>query len=399
MPKVALASLLSVVAVALAAFCYMSAADRLNEESLAIHKSYFGGQSAARWTFQSLADNNPHVAFTQARRAVQTDPINPASTSALASANLALGNMQAAYAAFSIAGGLGWRDVPTQLFWLAQALAVNDIGVARDRLDALLRLNIDNDAVDAALASFEQTSAGQQALASLLQRDPPWASCVLGETGKLTDGAFAGRMAAISLAASHGANLDCGAVGAAASQLIVSGRIGDAKTLWRQACDRNGDVYISDGGFETDLTKALDNPFDWRLQNSGGLGTSIVSAPSPLVGQALRIDSSNTVRTIAARQLMALSPGTYRLSWQTALEGGQADGSIDVFVRCAGTTSMVYRNDDDFPTRGNAVAKIFTVPASDCPIQEVDIQKAASASGNNETGWVDNIRVAPIDAS
>jgi hypothetical protein len=365
-------------------------------DSAQLRHSHFGGASAAQAAFDYLARKDPEAALDQARRAVVTAPIDPLSTSALASAELTLGRNQAAYDAFAVAGSLGWRDIPTQLFWLAQALSVGDVAVARDRLDALLRLDVDSDSVAAAIQTLGQTPAGQRALASLFAKNPPWEGRVLIETGKLDGDSFAGRMAAIDLAASHGVKLDCVAVGVAASQLIKGGRIDDARQLWRRACDRNGDVYLSDGSFEMDIAKASASPFDWRLQSSGGLDTSIQPAPSPLEGHALRIESSMTVRTVAARQLAVLRPGRYRITWQTAKDDGKADDSIDLLVRCNGTMPLDLASGGPTSAPPNTVAKTFMIPATGCTIQGIEIQKAASMDGNSETSWVDNVHISPV---
>jgi len=396
--KTAQALVVTVGAALLAIPCWMSASDRMGEISSQPRRSYFGGASAAKAAFGYLTEKNTQAALDQALRAVRTAPINPSSTSALASTELALGRTKAAYDAFGVAGSLGWRDIPTQLFWLAQALSVGNVAIAGDRLDALLRLNIDNDAVAAAIQILEQTPAGQKAFASLFERNPPWESRVLGETGHLADDAFAGRMAAIDLAASRGVKLDCGAVGEAASRLIIKGRIDDAKQLWRQACDRNGDIYLSDGSFEMDTAKASSSPFDWRLQSRGGLDVSIQPAPAPLEGHALRIDSSMTVRTVAGRQLAALRPGTYRITWQTARDSdGKPDDGIDVLVRCNGTSLVDLADTGASPARPNVVTKMFSIPEANCAIQGIEIQKAASFDGKSETGWIDNIHISPAN--
>jgi len=365
------------------------------EDSSQPRRSHFGGASAATAAFGYLARKDPRVALDEARRAVRTAPIDPSSTSALASAELTMGRGEAAYAAFAVSGSLGWRDIPTQLFWLAQALSVGDVGVASDRLDALLRLDVDNDAVAAAIQALEQTPAGQKAFASLLAKNPPWEDRALRDTGNLAGDAFAGRMAAIDVAASHGVKLDCTAIGFAANHLLREGRIDDAKQLWRQACDRNGDVYLSDGSFEMDLAKASASPFDWRLQNKGGLDTSVVPAPAPLQGRALRIESSMTVRAVAARQLAALRPGRYQITWQTARDDGKPDDSIDMLVRCNGKSLLDLQNAGSSPARSNVVTKTFSIPATDCAIQGIEIQKAASIGGDSETSWIDNIRISP----
>ena len=306
-----------------------------------------------------------------------------------------MGRGEAAYAAFAVAGSLGWRDIPTQLFWLAQALSVGDVGVAGDRLDALLRLDVNNDTVAAAIQTLEQTPAGQEAFASLLAKNPPWEGRALKDTGNLVGDAFTGRLAAIDVAASHGVELDCTAIGFAANHLLSEGRIEDAKHLWRQACDRNGNVYLSDGSFETDLAKASASPFDWRLQNRGGLDTAVLPAPAPLQGHALRIESSMTVRAVAARQLAALRPGRYQIAWQTARDDGKLDDSIDVLVRCNGKNLLDLENAGSPPARPGVVIKAFTIPEADCAIQGIEVQKAASIGGDSETGWIDNIRVSP----
>lgn len=396
--NIARALVVSVVVAPLAVLCWMSAADRMAADSAQPQGSHFGGASAANAAFGYLAQKEPQAALGQARRAVRTAPVDPSSISVLASTELTMGRDEAAYDAFAVAGSLGWRDIPTQLFWLAQALSAGDIGVARDRLDALLRLDVDNDAVAAAIQDLEQTSAGQRAFASLLAKNPPWESRVLKNTGDLADNAFAGRMAAIDIAASHGVKLDCDAIGIAANHLLREGRIDDAKQLWRRACDRSGDIYLSDGSFETDIAKASSSPFDWRLQNRGGLNTSIQRAPMPLQGHALRIESSMTVRTVAALQLAALRPGEYRITWQTARDdNGKPDDRINMLVVCNGKNSLELTNIGSLPTRPSVITKSFFIPSKDCAIQGIEIQKAASIGGDSETSWVDNIRISPVD--
>lgn len=395
--KVALAFVISVIAAALAILSWMSASDRMTSVLSRPQPSHFGGDSATKAAFAYLAAKQPNAALDYALQAVKTAPIDPSSTSVLASTELAQGKTKAAYDAFAVAANFGWRDIPTQLFWLAQALSVGDVSVASSRLDALLRLDVDNDAATTAIQILGQTTAGQAAFASLLAKKPPWENRVLRATGSLTDDAFASRMAAIDMAASKGVPLDCTAIGIAANQLLTKGRIDDAKHLWRQACDRNGDVYLSDGSFETDLTKAQSSPFDWRFQSRAGLDASVQPAPAPLTGRALRIDSSMTVRTIAARQLTALRPGSYRISWQTARDSdGKPDDSIDVLVRCNGVSLLDLANAGSSLSEANTITKMFTVPETGCVIQGIDIQKAASIGGDSATGWIDNIHIAPV---
>jgi len=390
-------SVVTIVALVLAVFCWMSGFDRMTADSPRLQGSYFGGRTAAQFTFDNLAQKDFRSAFRQAQWAVRTDPLDPASTSALGSALLAFGRATPAYAAFTVAGGLGWRDIPTQLYWLTQGVAMADVKVVKPRLDALLRLDIDNDAVSNSLNLLERTRAGQAALATLLMEDPPWESRFLLGTSKLDGDDFDGRMAVIDLAAAKGAVLDCGAVGNAANHLITAGRVQAAKELWRRACDRAGDLYLSNGSFEAGPAKLSEGPFAWRLQARAGLDVDIASAPAPLEGYALRIASSMTVRTVAARQLTALRAGRYRLAWKTVRDGGNGpDDSIEVLIRCNGT-NLLNMNKLPAPVgRANQVIRTLIIPSQNCFIQAVDIQKGASGSGNVQAGWIDDIQISPL---
>jgi len=386
----------TVAAIVLAVSCWLSGVDRMATGSPRLGSIYFGGSTAAQFAFDSLTQNDLHAAFKQAQWAVRTAPIDPAATSALGSTSVALGQPNRAYAAFVVAGGLGWRDIPTQLYWLAQGVATRDVDVVKPRLDALLRLDIDSDAIDNSLDLLEQTRPGQVALASLLMEVPPWESRFLIGTSKLDGNNFEERLAAIDLAAAKGAQIDCVAVGNAANRLIVLGRIGAAKNLWRRACDRAGDLYVSDGTFEVDPAKLSTSPFNWKLQARAGVDIDVAPAPASLRGHALRISSSMTVRTIVARQLAALRPGHYRLVWDSALDNGRPDDSITVLIRCNGTETIDVANAPVPAGQPNRSSETFTVPERGCPIQAIDIQKAASLSGDTQTGWIDDIQISPL---
>ncbi|HEU4960204.1 MAG TPA: hypothetical protein VFT56_07325 [Sphingomonas sp.] len=389
------ALVVTVAGVALAVLAWLSAADRMTAASPVRNAAYFGGDTAARTAFGALARNDPQNALAEAQRAVSGAPVDPSTTSALASAALALGRTDQAYAAFTVAGALGWRDVPTQLFWLTQGSAIGDRDVVTQRLDALLRLDVDDESVANSLLLLEKTQLGQTALVTLLAQDPPWKRRFVLNTGGLGGADLAARLATIEMAAQKGATFDCDAVGAAANRLIHNDEAGLGRDLWRRACDRAGDLYLSNGSFGRDSAPSS-NPFDWQLLSRGGLDVNIAPAPAPLHGQALRVASSQTARTVAARQLATLAPGRYRLSWTTALDTGKPDGSLRALVRCDGLGELTSAEPPPGQGQSNRAASSFTVPESGCAVQVVEVQTAASAPGETRTGWIDDIRIVPL---
>ncbi|HVI98824.1 MAG TPA: hypothetical protein VM657_07135 [Sphingomonas sp.] len=390
------ALVVTVAAALLAILSWMSASDRVTATSTQPEKSYFGGAAAAQTAFLELAANDPENALVSARRAVRTAPIDPSSTSALGSSLLTLGRADDAYAAFSVAGSLGWRNVPTQFYWLAQAEAVGDVDVLAQRLDALLRLDIDNELVQSSLHVLARSTLGQQALAMLLTKNPPWGAKFVTGTGALEGADLAGRMAAIDLAVANGAPIDCNDVGIAANSLIRKHNADAARDLWRRACDRSNNSLIFNGAFDANPGTASASPFTWQLQSQAGLDVAVRPGPKPLSGNALEIRSSMTVRTIAARQIMALRPGTYQLSWMTALDNGRPDTSIKVLVYCSDAGSKSAVEPDSGAMADNRAATDFMVPSEGCPIQTVGIQKAATGLQGTETGWIDNVQIVPI---
>jgi hypothetical protein len=377
----------------------MSAADRMAANSVQVGATHFGGQTDANAVFGLLQNSDSKSALIEAQRAVGTAPVDPSTTSALGSALLADNQPDSAYLAFAVAGVLGWRDVPTQFYWLAQAEAAGDIDVVAQRLDALLRLDIDDDAVINSLHVLGQTPAGQAALATLLVGNPPWERRFLLGTSDLEGADLQARLATIDRAAIQGATFDCEASGIAASRLIRSHRAKDAKQLWRQSCDRSGNAILSDGGFETYSDTDSYSPFTWQLLPRGGLDVDVQTAPSPLHGRALRISSTMTARTNTATQLAALDPGSYRVSWATALDNGKPDASVRILVQCAQSHEVLTSPSVSRTERSNRVVSAFSVPAENCPLQIVSIQKAASGLGETRTGWIDDIRIEPADAT
>jgi hypothetical protein len=273
-------------------------------------------------------------------------------------------------------------------------MAIGDREVVMQRLDALLRLDLDDDNITNAVLYLGRTPLGQTVLAKLLEQNPPWKRRFVLDTGGLAGVDLAARMAAIEAAAQKGVTFDCVAVGAAANQLIHNDEAVPARDLWRRVCDRAGNLYLSDGNFE--LSSLSSNPFNWQLLPRGGLDVDIAPAPPPFHGRALRITSSQTARTVAARQLAALEPGHYRLSWTAALDNGKPDDSIAVLVRCNGTGHSVTAESQPKRNQANRTVITFAVPENGCPIQNVEVQKAASSPGDTRTGWIDDIRITPF---
>ena len=197
---------------------------------------------------------------------------------------LALNQPEKAYAAFRVAGGLGWRNIPTQLYWLEEARATKDVTAAAQRTDALLRMNTDNQAVEDTLVNLADTPVGQAALVDLLHQSPPWEDHFVIGTGDLTGNQLAVRLAVLEKAASSGAHFDCESVAAAVRQLIHQKDYEHAKGLWQVTCGNRDGSLIFDGDFEAPQDFESSSPFAWHLYSKGSLDVSLRSAPNTAQG-------------------------------------------------------------------------------------------------------------------
>ncbi|MBR0552099.1 tetratricopeptide repeat protein [Stakelama marina] len=372
----------------------MSGTDRIIAENGLAKAPFLGGKAAGAYSTALSRAGDRTGAIVAAEQFVRTDPIDPAATAILGSTLLTDGQDEAAQRAFRVAGQLGWRQVSVQLYWLATALALNDTNIAQQRLDALMRLDVNNEQVNSALQQLEATPEGRRALAGLLVQDPPWMPRFLADAGHLKPDELVTRERTIALARKQGADLDCGSLSRGVFYLISRKYIKEAKQLWQSGCGSDSSKFINDGDFEQS-TPEEKNPFTWNFPKEAGIEASVEPAPRPLSGHALKIKSTLSVRKVGAYQILYLSPGGYRLSWQSWSQGRAPDFSIIPQVICnqsrrEATDPATTISNDDLTS-----SLIFHVPNADCAIQTFSIVKQAAGFGQNDTGWVDKIAITP----
>ena len=84
---------------------------------------------------------------------------------------------------------------------------------------------------------------------------------------------------------------------------------------------------VSDGGFGRQPQLP---PFDWQLAVSGTLGASIDDK-----NKSLLVSAIGGARGFAARQLVSLSPGNYRLGWSLSASMPIAPSTLLARIKCA----------------------------------------------------------------
>jgi hypothetical protein len=157
-----------------------------------------------------------------------------------------------------------------------------------------------------------------------------------------------------------------------AAELIKLTR-GDAKTL------------VQNGDFEDASAQAL----GWRYESGASL--SALSVPDEEGrGRLLEVHAGSGHLGPVARQMLALSPGNYKLSARLIANEQADSGMPRVSVRCAASDSQlieILRSAD-----GERVYGDFVVEA-ECPVQLLDVVFGASMFVTDSRGYVDDIAI------
>lgn len=273
------------------------------------------------------------AAVRLARAALAADPLNPDALLVLAYEALGRGDTDSARLQFEGINLATKRDRKANA-WLAQdALAREEVVRALGYFDLMLRgRETTRDRVLPVMIDTMRQDAMLPPMLELLEDNPPWAprfwqlaiqrNPAIGNVGRLRrslprDYAGVTREQDENLVAS----------------LVSLGEIAEARQVVAYlAGNDDADTLLRNPEFER---KPLFPPLDWQVYSEGGYGASIYPGDGIMVVSALA-DSSGLV----ARQLLALSPGTYRVSivLEEPLEPGLG---LSAAFRCEGQRGVI----------------------------------------------------------
>ena len=306
---------ITLLLLAFAGLAGASGLDRLSALVPAIGRNVperFQAQAARSATVLALARTNPDAAIASARRAVASDPFEPASTSLLGTAYL-LGQQPAeADAAFRVAARFGWREPATQLYWYQAALLGGDLPRAVDRADALLRTHPGLSTRDEMLLPLESTPEGRAALIVRLAGRPLWLTEYLAPEGDVADETLDRRSLVLAELAAAGTRLGCEPVAYFVSLELTRGARRNAEQVWSGHCP-GAELAggLADGNFARFGSDDA-SPFGWRTNLSGDV--SVRTIDKERGDRAVGLINRSAVSRLVLRQAVALEPGTYRLT-------------------------------------------------------------------------------------
>ncbi len=321
--------------------------------------------------------------------AVKREPASVQAVRTLALIDAHDNQLRSANRLIDYAHTLSRRDLATEMYLIERFVQASDINGALTHYDHALRTSRKSaDVLMPVLTQAINEPSVRVRLADLLRANPPWRyeffSRVL--TGASDLGALKDLM--------RQAGLRPGEPGGATftrqllDRLIAVQRYGEAFAAYRYATASAALPLLRDGGFET--ANAIP-PIEWWFSDDASLYAVRETVAGAGGRYALRIIAKDGGGGVAARQLMMLPVGHYRLTGR--LGGADAGAAkVDIRLACAGggqpLATGTYTITGDAP-RG------FDVPmtiAGTCAAQWLTFSTAASDL-NEPSFWVDDVAV------
>lgn len=285
-----------------------------------------------------------------ARRALRAAPFD---ARALSVAGMAVAERDRALAdeILTLAGNWSLRHDPSHAWLMDERLRRADYGSAFAHADTLARRRED---IQPQIFSLFATAArlDSRSLPPLLDRlaaSPPWRTAFFKHLYADPEGDAVLAALAVGLQGTK-APLDDVELGRLYSHWLQEGRVDAIRTI-RARLDRPSMArLVVDGDFaETDAQP----PFAWVLGQAGGLIAAVMEDDRREGQTALRVEFDGFTGARAARQLMLLSPGSYRLSMDMRVEGADvANPGVAWRIACSRGGLLADLRPSGFPADG-----------------------------------------------
>lgn len=323
-----------------------------------------------------------------AARALQRNPTLPGAARILAMQAAMRGDDRQSDRLLDYSAHMSRRDIPTQFWLLEKRVQANDVGGALAHFGIALQVAPSTrDVLFPVLSSALSQRHLRRPIAELAHRGDSWRSDFLHYAGANADPASAGSLF-LTLAA-LGTPPSAAHLGGLIERLVNAGNFAGAARLYAIA-DRGW--HLGDPAAQLDgaFARAGDlPPFGWELnQNVAWRGPR----PDQAGNEALLINLPETGEDWAARKLIIVPPGAYRLAGAYGVFEG-SPGRLRVEIACSRGGTVVASLGSG-PGRG-ALDGTINIPAS-CTQQWLTVQAAGSDAGAGKM-WLDDLRLARAD--
>jgi hypothetical protein len=319
--------------------------------------------------------------------ALQRNPTLPAAARILAMAAAVRRDQRQSERLLQYSEQMSRRDIPTQFWLLEKRVAANDVGGALSHFGIALQVApTTREVLFPVLSSALSQPDLRRPIAELVHRGDAWRSDFLYHAGTNADPASAGTLFLILAqlrtppAPQHLQIL--------IDRLVTAGNFAGAARLYALV-DRSWRLDEAGAQLDGGFARASDlPPFGWELnQNIAFRG----GRPDQAENNALQINLSSTGEDWAARKLLLLGPGRYRLAAAYGTMDGGA-GRVRFELACSRGGSVVSTLTATVNRPSGTLDGTLDIPAG-CRQQWLTIQAAGEGDSAGRL-WLDDLRLA-----
>jgi len=384
--------------------------------SLLSFTARLSSHAAAEVAESRLAAGDAVGAEALARKALADTPISPTALRTLGLALQNQGRTEEAALAMALAGGLGWRDTPTQIWLIAAFHHQEDYGAALERADALARRGRRVEEMQALFMAAALDPRARRPFIVRLLEEPSWRWSFFTRAGDLPAEQQQGFRDFLADFAAAGGKLRPEEATPFVVRLFDDGHYAQSAAVWRRygagetrplaggdfdsATLRPEYVHLIHFDGRKTLAPRRLAPFEWTFPQPAGSDTRLARWPGDDEGKALRVASGGNQRFEVARQALALGRGDYRLTYEVAAEPGAREEGYSWRLECLPSRKEIVTTEVASETlQGGRTRRAlsFALPG-DCRGQMLRLILHSGVGGKLDL-WFDNVAVARVSGA
>lgn len=300
----------------------------------------------------------------------------------------------------TLAGNWSLRDDPAHAWLVEHRLRRGDYASAFAHADTLARRR--EDVQPQVFRLFTAAAAGDPqrvlpVLTGLLAAGPPWRSAYLTSLYATNEGLQVAASLAVLLQSSR-APLTTPELQQFYVHTMAKGQIAVLKAVRTRLNRPTSRTAVTNGGFDDPTAP---EPFQWSLIQKAGAAAEVSTDDADRSNPALRVEYDGYSAANMARQRVFLTPGRYRLRFNSRTEAGEPAGRMAWALTCdPGGQSLLSASAVTVAGARNRAwtpsIVDFSIPQG-CPSQWLDLRGLALDRRAPMVVWFDQVAIAPLD--
>ena len=299
-----------------------------------------------------------------------------------------------------LAARLGWRDRPTQLWVIEQALLAGEIEMALQRAEAMVRLQRDRELVFSMLRLLAMSPDNRRGLVRSLAANPFWRDKFLSPDETTSYPQLVSMARLLEDLNRTGSPPTLRDARFTIDGLAENWHFNEAGRLHALLFPQPGSNLVFDGAFErlgSDYRPGgAASSFDWLIFDAD-LSTAAIEREAGRDNRLLYAVAEGVTGGRLTQQNRALPPGSYSFSYRMRSDDREAPQRLRWIVRCArGGAPLVEMSTAPLRSAGwERRSGRFTVP-SGCEGQVLDLSAYPEAGGRPSVAYFDDVVLSRV---